>query len=37
VNTGITFAIILAGIPVYYVWHGRATKSDELVGVSRPE
>jgi basic amino acid/polyamine antiporter, APA family len=24
VNTGITFGIILAGIPVYYVWRGVA-------------
>jgi hypothetical protein len=24
VNTGVTFGIILAGIPVYYVWRGVA-------------
>lgn len=29
VNTGVTFAIILAGIPVYYFWHGRTKQREE--------
>jgi APA family basic amino acid/polyamine antiporter len=37
VNTGITFAIILAGIPVYFVWHGRSKRSEEPVGVPESE